>query len=77
MIATDPNDTPETIEGFRQRANIAPLPWAVDENGEVSRAMDANALESTVILNREGEVTFRDATSTDYDTLQRELEAVL
>ncbi len=77
MIATDPNDTPETIEGFRQRADIAPLPWAVDENGEVSRAMDANALETTVILDREGEVTFRDATSTDYETLRRELEAVL
>ncbi len=77
MIATDPNDTPETIEGFRQRAGIAPLPWAVDENGEVSRAMGANALETTVILDREGEVVFRDAESTDYETLRRELEAVL
>ncbi len=77
MLATDPNDTPQTIEGFRQRGGIAPLPWAVDENGAISRALGVNALETTIIVDREGEVVFKDAESTDYETLRRELEEVL
>lgn len=77
MLATDPNDTPRTIAGFRQKGGIAPLPWAVDKNGAISRALGVNALETTVILDREGEVVFRDAKSTDYETLRRELEEVL
>jgi hypothetical protein len=77
MVATDPEDTPQTIEGFRDRGNIAPLPWTIDWSGEISRASGANALETTVILDREGETVYRDATSTDYEDLQRELEEIL
>ena len=78
MVSTDPQDTPETIEDFRQRGgDIAPLPWTVDEDGEISRTMSASALETTVILDRDGEVAYKDATSTDYETLRRELEEVL
>ena len=77
MVATDPEDTPQTIEEFRDRGNITPLPWTIDWSGEISRASGANALETTVILDREGETVYRDATSTDYEDLQRELEEIL
>ncbi len=77
MVATDPEDTPQTIEGFRDRGGINPLPWTIDRSGEVSRASGANALETTVIVDREGEIVYRDATSTDYEDLERELEEVL
>ena len=77
MVATDPEDTPQTIEGFRDRGNITPLPWTIDRSGEISRASGANALETTVIVDREGETVYRDATSTDYEDLERELEEVL
>ena len=77
MVSTDPEDTVQTIEEFRDRGSIAPLPWAIDRSGEVSRALGANALETTVIVDREGEIVYRDATSTDYETLERELEGVL
>jgi hypothetical protein len=77
MVATDPEDTPQTIEGFLDRGNITPLPWTIDRSGEISRASGANALETTVILDREGETLYRDATSTDYEDLERELEEVL
>jgi hypothetical protein len=77
MVATDPEDTPQTIEEFRDRGNITLLPWTIDRSGEISRASGANALETTVILDREGETLYRDATSTDYEDLERELEEVL
>ncbi len=77
MVSTDPNDTPETIEGFRERGDVGPLPWAVDEGGEVARALGVNALETTIVIDREGEVVYKDATSTDYETLTSELEKIL
>ena len=77
MVSTDPEDTPQTIEGFRNRGNITPLPWTIDRSGEISRASGVNALETTVIIDREGETVYRDTTSTDYEALERELEEVL
>ncbi len=77
MVSTDPNDTPQTIQAFRERGDVGPLPWAVDERGEVARALGVNALETTVIIDREGEIAYRNTTSTDYETLKSELEEVL
>ncbi len=77
MISTDSQDTRQDIEDFRQRGDVGPLPWAVDERGEISRALGVNALESTVILDREGEIVYRDTEASDYETLESELGGVL
>ena len=77
MVSVDPQDTLQTIEGFRERGDVAPLPWAVDESGEISRALGITALETTIIVDREGRIVYEDATSTDYETLRSELEGVL
>ncbi len=77
VVSNDPEDTPQTIEGFRQRGDMAPLPWALDQRGEATRALGVNALETSLIIDREGEIAYRDATSTDYETLKSELEEVL
>lgn len=78
MISIDPNDTPETIEDFRQRGgDIAPLPWTIDQTGEIARSLEVSALSTTIIVDREGEIVYRDDTETDYETLKGELEEVL
>jgi alkyl hydroperoxide reductase subunit AhpC len=77
MVSTDSQDTPETIEDFRQRGDVGTLPWAVDQKGEISRALGVNALETTVILDREGEIVYRDTEVSDYETLESELGGVL
>ena len=78
MVSTDPQDTPQSIEDFRERGEIEDvLPWAVDQEGEVAAALGVNALETTVILDKNGEVVYKDTSSTDYETLQGELEKVL
>jgi alkyl hydroperoxide reductase subunit AhpC len=77
MISTDSQDTRQDIEDFRQRGDVGPLPWAVDQKGEISRALGVNALETTVILDREGEIVYRDSEATDYETLESELGGVL
>ncbi len=76
IVSMDPNDTKETIEGFRQAGGISPLPWAIDETGEVSRSLDIRALDSTVIIDREGRIAYRDSAPTPYETLDKELREV-
>ena len=77
MVSIDPSDTPQTIEGFQRKSGIRPLPWAIDKTGEVSRSLNVGALGSTVIVDREGRIAYRDASETDAETLERELEEVL
>ena len=77
MVSIDPQDTPQNIEEFRERGDIAPLPWAVDERGEAAQALGVNSLETTLIIDREGRIVYEDSTATDYETLESELEGVL
>ena len=77
MISTGLQDTLQDIQDFRQRGHVGPLPWAVDQKGEISRALGVNALESTVILDRKGEIVYRDTEASDYETLESELGGVL
>ncbi len=77
MVSADPNDTPRTIESFRRAGGIGEMPWAVDETGDFTRTLGVRALDSTVILDREGRIAYRDAAPTDVETLEKELEEVL
>ncbi len=77
MVSIDPNDTPQTIEGFQRKSGTQPLSWAIDQTGEVSRSLNVRALGSTIIVDREGRIAYQDASETDSETLERELEEVL
>ena len=77
MVSADPNDTPETIAGFRRAGGIGELPWAVDETGEFTRALGVRALDSTVIVDRDGKVSYRDARPTERTVLEEKLEETL
>ncbi len=77
MISIDPYETEQSIEAFNSRAGVTePLPTVLD-GGDVARRFGANALETTIILDRKGEEAFRDTTITDAGTLRTELESVL
>lgn len=77
VVSLDPNDSPETIAGFKRAGGIGELPWAVDETGEFTRSLDVRALDSTIIVDREGKVVYRDAAPTDAKTLESKLKEVL
>jgi hypothetical protein len=77
MVSIDPYETEQSIEAFNSRAGVAePLPTVID-GGDVARRFGANALETTIILDRNGEEIFRDATVTDAESLRAELEGAL
>lgn len=77
MISIDPYETEQSIEAFNSRAGVAePLPTVIGGD-DIARLFGVNALETTIILDRNGEEVFRDATITDAGTLRAELESVL
>jgi hypothetical protein len=77
MVSIDPYETEESIEVFNSQAGVEePLPTVID-GGDIARRFGANALETTIILDRNGVEVFRDATITDAETLRAELESAL
>lgn len=73
----DPSATWETIEQFKQAAGSPPLVWASDFDQKVTLAYAVQALDTTLILDHEGRVVYRDEIPTQYETLKTELEKLL
>jgi hypothetical protein len=77
MVSIDPSETEQSIEQFNNAAGIEePLPTALDD-GTVARTLGVNALETTIIVNQEGKVVFRETGPKEEETLRREIERVL
>jgi hypothetical protein len=77
MVSLDPYETEQSIEAFNSRAGVEESLPTVLDGDDIARRFGANALETTIILDRNGEEAFRDATITDAKTLRAELESVL
>jgi hypothetical protein len=77
MVSIDPSETEQSIEAFNNAAGIEePLPTVLD-SAEVVQELGVSALETTIILDRDGEEVYRDVTVSAPDTLRTELESVL
>ena len=77
MVSIDPSETEQSIEQFNNAAGIEePLPTALDD-GTVARTLGVNALETTIIVNREGKVVFRETGPKEEEILRREIKRVL
>jgi len=77
MVSVDPSETERSIEAFNEAAGIEePLPTVVD-SAEVTREFGVSALETTIILDRDGEEVFRETGPKSAETLRAELEEVL
>ena len=77
MVSIDPSETEQSIAAFNNAAGIEdPLP-AVLDSVEVVQEFGVSALETTIILDRNGEEVYRDATVSNPDTLRAELESTL
>jgi len=63
--------------GVQQRGrHREPLPTVLD-SAEIVQEFGVSALETTVILDRDGEEVYRDVAVSDAETLRAELEGVL
>lgn len=77
MVSIDPYETEQSIEAFNTQAGLAePLPTVVD-GADVARRYGVTALETTIILDRNGEEIFRDAAITDEATITEVLDGAV
>ena len=77
MVSIDPYETEQSIEAFNSQSGVAePLPTVLD-GGEIAQEFGVSALETTIILDRNGEEVFRGTGPKAAETLRKELESVL
>lgn len=62
---------------FRTQAGSGRYLWALDEQVTVARTYDVQALDTTVVIDRDGRVAYRSGVAVDYGTLASVIEALL
>jgi thiol-disulfide isomerase/thioredoxin len=79
VVDIDPLSTPERLQEFIFASTLGTdsLSWAMDRDGSFSRSYNIRALDTTIILDRDGREIYRDTYPTPYDTLRDELRKVL
>lgn len=72
-LDVDPSSTPEALTRFKEMADNGPFTWAFDAGQKVTAAYEVAALDTTLILDREGHVIYKDQWPSPYQTLKDEL----
>jgi len=68
------SDTPEDVRGFQRRFGG---PWPHVLNAKLALAWRVKYLDTTLILNKDSVISYRDERATDYGTLERAIKSVL
>lgn len=72
-VDADPQDDLELVREFAQEAD-AEYGFIRDGDGTLTQALKVQALDTTVIIDAEGRIVFRDAVPTDGETLRNALQ---
>lgn len=76
-VSVDPADSPGQIRAFAEAAGSPGYPFAHDEAGEVARAYEVLALDTTVMIDAQGRVVYRDSYVSPYEHLRAGVERAL
>lgn len=76
-LDVDPTSSPEALSQFQKAADGGPYTWAFDTNQQVAAAYEVQALDTTLVLDGDGRIIYRDAAPTPYQTLKEALAEVL
>lgn len=77
LVDVEATETEADLARFQRWVGPAEYAWAIDRTGALVRAFQVRALDSTVLIDRDGRVAWSDGVPTPYETLKRELEKVL
>lgn len=75
-LDVDPTSSPKALEQYKANAGNPDYIWAIDVSQEVVRTYQISSLGTTLILDANGVVTYRDASPTPYETLKEALTEV-
>ena len=73
-IDLDTSSTPELLRPFKEAADDGDFTWGFDSDNQVALTYEVQALDTTLVLDSNGHVVFRDAFPTTYDQLNTVLE---
>ncbi|MFQ5401757.1 MAG: TlpA family protein disulfide reductase [Anaerolineae bacterium] len=76
-LDVDPSSSPEALNQFKMAADNGAYVWAFDTDQQVAAAYEVQALDTTLVLDGNGRILYRDAAPTPYQTLKEALAEVL
>ena len=62
---------------FWKSKHAADVTWAIDHDGKLVQLLNVFSLCTTIIIDRQGRVSYRDGGATRYDVLRQEVERIL
>jgi peroxiredoxin len=77
VVDVEAGETEADLAGFQRWVGPAEYTWAIDRTGALVRAFQVRALDTTVVIDREGRVAYRDGVPTPDDLLKRVVAEVL
>ena len=69
----DPSSTPEGLTRFKEMADNGAFAWGFDTGQKVTAAYEVTALDTTLILDGEGHIIYKDQWPSTYQSLKDEL----
>lgn len=67
----------EDWKEFWKSLDAADVTWATDSEGGLVQLFKVYSLGSTIIIDRQGRISYRDGAATPYDTLRAEVQKIL
>lgn len=77
VVDVEASETEAELAGFQRLVPDAGYLWAIDRGYALTRAFGVRALDTTVIIDRQGRIAYRDEVPTTYAQLKQALAAVL
>ena len=76
-LDVDPSSTPTALAQFKAAVGDPDYAWAFDAGQQVTNLYQIAALDTTLILDQNGHVVYRDAYPTNYTTLKTTIDGLL
>jgi peroxiredoxin len=76
VVDADAHDTPGALSAFRQQIGGPSKYWAVDSKGQITQAFAVKALDTTILIDRQGHIAYRNETRQSLTTLTQQVASL-
>ncbi len=76
-VNTAPFASLEDWKEFWKSKGAADVTWAMDSEGQMVHLFNVYSLGTTIIIDRQGRLTYRDDGATTYEVLRAEVEEII
>ncbi len=77
VVSVDPGDTAADLQRFKGIAQGADYTWGLDKAGKVAVAFDVKALETKIVVGRDGRVVSRYVGRESYESAKAAVESAV